>query len=340
MTLLLSVGVSIAVFSSKANAAKLTSRSLTLSTPQRSATNVNYAFNFTIPTIDVLGSVQFKFCEESALAEDGCTAPAGLDASAAVLNSQFGETGFGVDALTDANTIVISRTPGFNASSNEAVAYSFGSITNPNANRTYYARISTFASNNATGIFTNFGGLAFSINNRLDVATEVPSMLEFCVGITINGFDCSTANGNFIGLGNLSRTVTSTATSQFVTGSNAISGFHVNVYGPTMTSGNNVIPALTAPTSSETGKSQFGINLTANSSPSLGSAQSGPGSAIVLPDYDNANQFMYRDTDAVVSSASRSDWNKFTVSYITNVHKDQAPGVYSTTLTYICLANF
>jgi len=42
----------------------------------------------------------------------------------------------------------------------------------------------------------------------------------------------------------------------------------------------------------------------------------------------------------VASSVTSDDMRLYTMSYIANIPVGQAPGQYSTTITYVCLANF
>src|SRR5690606_25747303 len=108
----------------------------------------------------------------------------------------------------------------------------------------------------------------------------------------------------------------------------------------TMTSGNNIISALAVPTVSVPGTSQFGLNLRTNTNPSVGQEVVGNGSSVPVPGYGTPNQFKFAHGDVVVSSPVADSNRKYTVSYITNISAAQAPGVYATTLSYICLANF
>jgi len=123
-------------------------------------------------------------------------------------------------------------------------------------------------------------------------------------------------------------------------GTNALNGYSIDVLGTTMTSGNNIIPPLITPTQSAAGNQQFGINLRANTTPPVGADVQGPGTAQPTANYNLANKFSFKSGDAIVAAGHSSDWQRFTASYIVNVNAAQPPGVYSTTLTYICSAAF
>ena len=107
-----------------------------------------------------------------------------------------------------------------------------------------------------------------------------------------------------------------------------------------MTSGNNVIPANNPQSPSIKGKSQFGINLRANSTPSVGHEPSGVGSGVVKPAYATPNQFYFSPDSLVASSPLPTDYTVFTASYVVNVSSVQPTGVYSTTSSYIATAAF
>jgi hypothetical protein len=336
--LLLTSGVQLLV-SKNAHAAQLDNRSLTLSTSQGSASNVTYTLQFDITSAYVLGSVVLEICEEDPLPNQPCTNPVGFDASGVVLSAQTGQTGFVVDGASTINRIVIGRAPLLGAAG--TVNYTFTGISNPDtANKTYYARVYTYASSDGTGTNIDDGGIAFAIANQVGINTEVPPYLLFCVGQTITGFNCATANGNFLDLGELSRVATRASSGQMVTATNAAYGLGITVNGTTLTSGNNTITALVPPQASNTGTPQFGMNLRDNSNPNIGSDPAGLGSVTPTAGYNIPNQFKYVNGETVASTATTSDLKKFTFSFIVNISAGQQPGVYTTTIIFNCLANF
>ncbi|HSX46922.1 MAG TPA: hypothetical protein VLF87_02965 [Patescibacteria group bacterium] len=317
----------------------LGSRSVRLSDSTVSA-QATYVFGFSyLNTSTAVGSVKIEFCANDPIPEDACVVPNGFDASARVLASQAGQaTGFVVDPSSNVNTIIMSRVPNNPTLGNSS--YIFDNITNPDTVGSYFARLQTFSSIDATGSPIEEGGTVFPITNGLSVSTEVPPYLRFCAAVTITNFDCSSATSFFIDLGEFNSGQTSKASSQFLAATNALSGYSVTINGTTLTSGNNVIPPLASPTSSSTGTSQFGINLRSNSNPNVGNDVGGPGTAGPSGNYANPNQFMYQPGDTLTTVPNSNDNRKFTVSYIANIAANQPPGFYATTLTFICLANF
>jgi hypothetical protein len=314
-------------------------RSLKISDPRAGQANVRYTIGFGVSNPGyVLGSFTLLFCDNSPLIGQPCTAPTGLDVSSAVLTSQTGVTGFSIVPGATANSLVFTRTAAF--VSTTYITIEISGITNPSAVGTYFGRIQTYSSEDATGVSVNEGGVTFSINVPIDVQTVVPPYLYMCVGVTIPGYLCTGAINSFIDLGELSTRQARTATSEFIVATNAGDGFVVYVTGTPPTSGNNVIPAMSSRQPSRPGTSQFGINLRDNSNPDVGVEPLGIGSGVIRPDYDVTNQFKYANGDNIVFSNTTTADKKFTVSYVINVDENQRPGIYNTTLLYTALAQF
>jgi len=323
---------------SSVRAADLTQRSVAPSTSEP-LTATNYIVEFDVPGSSSLGSISILFCGNSPLSEEPCTPPTGFDASGVGLINQGGETGFSIDGSSTANHIILSRTPA--ATTATTLRYEFNNIINPQtANQSYYTRLATYASVDATGPVTDDGSVALSTAEQLNVNLYVPPYLEFCVGISIVGHDCTTANGNQVNIGALSPEAAATGFSKFLAATNAPGGYTVQVAGSTMASGNNVITRLNSPSSSQTGTKQFGMNLRGNTTPSVGLEPAGPGTAQPSARYNQLNRYAFASGDTVASASTSNDRVTFTASYIANVDDELPAGRYSTTLTYICTGSF
>lgn len=301
-----------------------------------------HSFTFDIPTTTDLGSIKFQYCANSSWFTKPCDAPAGLDVSAAVLASQTGNTGFSIDtADTTANTLVLNRSvsPGVVTSNN----YVFSNITNPSTpGQAVYVRISTHDTTDGSGTNNDTGAVAFAVQSIFNVNAYVPPFLQMCVGVSVAP-DCSSATGDNVDLGILSSTTANKGTSQYSVATNDINGYVVYALGTTMTSGNNIIPSLSTPSASFPGTGQFGINLRANLVPVVGQDPVSMGinsNGLPTPNYNIPNRFVYNDGDSISSSALPSNYNRMTVSYLVNVPKTQAPGVYSSTFTYVATVQF
>lgn len=301
-----------------------------------------HRFGFTYTDyVSPIGSVSFEFCTNSPVPQVPCVVPVGLDVQGATLASQAGQTGFTINsAETTANELVITRAPQAPGFANATSTYQFDDIINPDSAGSYYVRIQTYSSTDATGAAIEDGGVVFALNAAFNVSAEVPPYIKFCSSVVITDFDCTTANSFFIDFGEFAVTAPKYASSEMVLATNAGFGYTVTLSGTTLTSGNNIIPALVTLTPSSPGISQFGLNLRANTQPTIGADPVGPGLATPTPDYATPNMFKYLPGEVIISGSTTTDNRKFTASYIANVSSSQAAGVYATTISYIALANF
>lgn len=315
----------------------LPNRSLTLDKGTVSASDT-YRLDFSLPQSQTLGSIKLQFCQEGPLPGTPCTIPAGFDASGVGLNSQGGETGFTVSPLSNANTIILTRPPA--ATIAPTVSYEFTAITNPSVSGTFYARLETFVTTDATGPDTDNGGLAIDVLDAVSVSATVPPYLYFCLGISITGTDCATATGDQVNFGDFTDVVASTAQTEMVAGTNGPTGYGITANGTTLTSGINTIPALAVPDVSRPGTSQFGINLVANTDPTVGANPNGGGTGQPTVGYNTPNLYKFVPGDIVASNPVPDYPVKYTTSYIANINKNQAPGIYVSTLTYVATAGF
>jgi hypothetical protein len=344
---------SVVVFTSSAGAViRFNNRSLFIANSDAGATTT-YKISFTYNNLDVpsttIGSIDMLFCYDPIPSETisvqnpidhhPCVSPTGLDLSHAVLSAQTGETGFSILSQT-ANHIILTRAPG--VVNETPSSYTFTNVKNPtDTSKSFAARLSDYSSTNATGEIINLGSVVTEVGLGVVLETQVPPQLVFCVAQQVNLNCIGTDDVHFTDMGTLSATQTLVAHSQMGVGTNASGGFAITVNGPSLEAGNHIINPLTAPTVSAPGNSQFGLNLRQNSQPGVGSDPDGDfTNAIVNPDYNTPNLFMYKDGDVVASAPNVSLIRRYTVSYIVNVPPNQRAGVYNTTLTYICSGRF
>jgi len=326
-----------------AQAAPLTSRSLLMGSSAASA-STSHSISFTVPSAASVGSIKFEYCTTGYAA---CVTPAGLVTTSASLTAQTGATGFTVVNTTNGAPYITRSAAGIG--SGTQVSYTLSSITNPSAaNTEFWVRITTYASTDTTGGSIDDGVVAVSTGNNITVSGTMPESLVFCVGTS--GTDCTNISGTAVSLGVFSPVSTSTGTSVMSASTNAAFGYSITLVGTTMTSGSNTIPAMGTQTlnssgcavscTSATGASQFGTNVRANTSPSVGADVTGLGTAAGSGGYNTANSFRFFSGDTVASVSGVSKANLFTNSYLVNVGGDQAAGVYAATMTYICTATF
>jgi len=333
--LMLTIGIATTTFHQSVEAARLTNAKLELNNPVPGAV-VQYKLSFDFAETSTLGALSIEVCSNSPLEEAACTPPSGSDISQAAIISQLGETGFSVSSTSTANRLDLVRSPQLRTASSGV--YEIGNVVNPVAKLTYYVKVKTFVANDTTGSYTDFGAFSFDISPSFDITATVPPFLYFCVANSIPG-DCTTADGTLVDLGELSSTRANTSKSEMMVFANAAGGYNVRATGSTLASGSNEITALTDGAPSLAGTSQFGLNLALNNNPVIGRVHSG-GSGNPMPRYSVANSFRF-DSGEVIASSPRSDVaDKYTISYLVNIPRTQPGGVYVTTLTYICLANF
>jgi hypothetical protein len=234
----------------------------------------------------------------------------------------------------------------------------YGGTPPPSYNCTFFVRLSTYASTNATGSPIDTGVVSASIAQQISLTGQMPESLIFCTGGAVTAVssipDCSTATSGAVSFNQLfSPTDTATAISQMAASTNAGAGYAITVNGVTLTSGSNTITAMSAATTGTHGLSQFGMNLVANtlstSNPIVGSnvAPAANGTnykgQAVAP-YNTPDTFKFVTGNIIADSynggAGGTDAQIFTISYIVNVPGSQPAGTYTSTLTYICTPTF
>lgn len=298
----------------------------------------DYTVSLTYTTETTVGSLDMLFCIDP-IPSEPCVMPPGLNLSGAVLAEQTGETGYSMH-LVAPNHIVLSRTPAVVGQTPST--YKFTGIVNPTfMEHSFAIRLADYASTDATGPIIDLGSVTTQVTNSIIIETQVPPVLVFCVAAQVSP-DCSTTNGVFYtDMGTLGPLDTLAASSQMAVGTNATAGYSIMVYGTSMQAGTSVITPLTTPSPSTLGVKQFGINLVANTDPVVGKNPDGDsGNAVATPDYAIPNRFKFVDGDKIASAPNVSLVRRFTVSYIVNSPPDLRPGVYTTTLTYVCTGHF
>ncbi len=342
-----------------ASAAQITSRSLTLQAGasdggSKPGGNVNHFFSFTTATTASIGSIQFLYCTT---ASGSCTMPTGLVTTAATMGTQSGATGFTLVNTTNGSPYITRSAASITTGT--ALTYQLLGVTNPTtANQTFFVRITTFTSADATTGATDAGTVTASTATQIVLTGTMPESLIFCTGATIGTTggipDCTLASPGTVNFNQLfSPTDTATATSQMAASTNATTGYVITVNGPTLTSGGNTIAAMGTAAAGTRGTSQFGMNLKANttatSTPAVGTEVAPAANGTTLKGqsaagYDTVDTFKFTSGDTVANSANGgagpTNAQIFTASYIVNVQGSQPAGTYTSTLTYICTPTF
>jgi hypothetical protein len=165
-------------------------------------------------------------------------------------------------------------------------------------------------------------------------------------------------NTSNIDLGQLSTTVTKTATATFHVKSYLATGYVVYTDSPGPKNSFYILNLLTSPTSSITGDEQFGINLVANSCPA-NTSPAGPGGCSgglgadpqQIPDtsfafgnaatgYDTADSFKYHNGDIIASSPKSSGETDYTISYLFNISGVTPGGNYTMRQSLVATSTF
>lgn len=327
-------------------AANLSARSLTLSTSAAN-TAATWTFTFSGASATVLKGIAFQICDAASGAcnTPGSWANTGATFSTLTYNGT-NQTGWAIDnaGAGGAQFLGIKNNSASNTSANPIVV-TFNTVTNPNTtNATFYVRTNTFSGNTyTTGV--DSGVVAASTSQQITFSANVDESLTFCTGTSgITTSSCAGATGSAVAFGTLSASAVRSGTSQIGVGTNAGVGYVITVNGTTPTcsacSGTPNIAKIASATASTTGTEQFGLNLRANATPSVGSDPAGAGSANPASGYNTVDSYQFNDADTVASKNSSDKFRLFTASYIANITTATAAGTYNSTLTYICTATF
>jgi len=327
------------IFISPAQAAmRFQERSVYINSATPSALT-DYTVSFRYMSPQAVGSVDMLFCIDP-IPYHPCVKPAGLDVSNAQLSDQSGETGYTISEQS-ANHIVLTRAPEV-ITTGGLSSYKFDNIVNPiDTSQAFSIRLRSHATINGTGPQIDFGSVRAQITDSIVIETQVPPMLIFCVAEQVTENCVSTNENYYTDMGELAPDSTLVAQSQMAVGTNATAGFAITANGGEPSAGTNIIDAATEPTESIQGINQFGINLVANDTPTVGGDPEGSWTnAVPTNDYGQPNQYKYVSGDVVAFSPNVSLMKKFTVSYILNSDENLRAGVYSTTITYIASGRF
>ncbi len=334
---------------------------------------VRHRFTFTLPTSGDLGSIKFTYCTQPGAISDPCTAPTGLSVASATLETDTlasSDSDFSMQGSIPTSSFYITRTAA-SISANTVAVIGVNNVTNPSAvNTTFYVRISSYPTTDASGSPTDYGVVAASTGRDIVLTGTMPESLVFCAAedITVNGNvpDCAGATDGAISFNQLfSPSATAYAISEFAASTNASNGYAISIMGPTLTSGTNTITAMSTAGTSSIGTSQFGMNLKENDIAGYGTpvgvevspAYDVPTKylGVAATGYDTSEEYKFTPTsnfvagdeteisksgDNVATASGPTNAQLYTATYIVNVPGSQPAGSYTTTLTYICTANF
>jgi len=342
------------------DAAQLTNRKLTLSSsnPAGSNATTSYTFDFTTGSTNTWQSFEAQICDA---ATGTCNTPAGFANSSESLTSTTLSGAWSIEGSPTAGKLRASATGASSTSSGAAKQIVFGSVQNPTtSNQTFWARLTLFTTNNWTGGSQDTGTVAASTASQIILNGTNDEALTFCVGGTVGATCGSPTSGNLTFANHFSTSNPQEITSQMAAATNGSFGYNIIYTGATLTcggcSGSPTIAAMGtqspngAATTSTTATSQFGLNVVANNSVTGAQPNNPFGSNISHnsgnshgtngTNYGTDSSFRFFTGDTVGTSSQATDFDLYTVSYLLNVSAFQAAGNYTSTLTYICTANF
>jgi hypothetical protein len=154
-------------------------------------------------------------------------------------------------------------------------------------------------------------------------------------------------NGGPIDLGLLNEASVKSGSTTFSVRSYPAYGYNVLIDGstPTNNSDGHVLAPMSTAGVSVPGSEQFGINLRANTSPSVGA------DVVQIPDstfgfgtpaagYNTVNNFKYVAGDTIATSPKSSGQTNFTLSIIANITTNTVAGTYKGRLSVIVVPTF
>jgi len=135
-------------------------------------------------------------------------------------------------------------------------------------------------------------------------------------------------------LGTLTTETTATKTTSIKIRSYQSGGYQLQIVGNAPTYAGHALASPSTPTFSTPGTEQFGINLVANTLPTIGAnplqvPNEQTSFGVVNNDYNTTNKFMYSDGATVAHSNTESGETDYTVSMIINVANDTPAGHYT-----------
>lgn len=368
-------------------------------------------FTFNVASTQNVGSIIFKFCDDpipldsvSGPSDGTCNSPAGFDAShvASIITQTINGTNntttpFSLDTTTvltgapygcagtspgRTNCIALSRTAAA-VTAGDTYSFKFGGlasdyITNPSTdNYAFFGRIQTYT-DNAYSTKGDYGSVAASTAQQIDVTAKVKEVLNFSVAagssnVTAPGATCSplttSATSGALTLGDtngvLSFNTPYDAHSYFRLSTNTNGGVTVSYSGNTLRNGSNSIAAINSASNpgsamgtlaaSGPGTPQFGIAMDSSDATPNGYSlntgfapttnyASGNGTLGTVGSPGTA-EFAY-DTGSVTSpvvfasSTGPVGCSTGSVRYIGNISTSTPAGIYTTTITWIATGTY
>jgi len=361
----------------RADAAQVSSRSVTMSSSALGATNVNYEVSFKAGHSMTIKGIVVEFCDNTPLEGDSCTIAdnggtvvptitsadgSGLFTNLTGTSSISGHTW----TLTRANsnhTVKLTNATGVAIAPGDANPVLFRIVaSNPESTagtsgHSFYARIYTYVNDTGAGspashsggattgtdANSDFGGIALSTAEQITITTRVMETLRFCVNKTGGSTACPGTGAPALDIGHgtpkvIDNTLVDNDTAVFGLSTNASSGATVRMRGNTLTSGGNSITPMGANAGSmSAGTERFGLNVD-------------PGSGITADtNYAGVNQYGFDSTvttaangygDRIAYTSGPINHADSTLTFAATAALTTPAGLYQTTLDLIATGTY
>lgn len=266
-------------------AGQITSRSITMSS---SAASASATYTLTFTPVTTAQELIVDFCSNDPLISDSCNFDAATVPTISSPTSSVG-TAATVGSGSPIHTIKVT---GLTETGGSPFTISFtAGITNPTTATSFYARVLTYATGNAsgytpantsgntptTGTYVDYGGVALSTAANISITSKVYETLSYCV------FQSSCGTAPTLTLGDPTTGALSTSAAyvnsnaQYTIATNAANGVNVTMTGTTLcrpggtcTTGTNAytISAMTTNAAKSVGSEQFGMCIDSSTLPS------------------------------------------------------------------------
>lgn len=152
-------------------------------------------------------------------------------------------------------------------------------------------------------------------------------------------------NTSNLNLGALSTAATASGIATFNVLNYTSYGYVVSILGNPPSNGSHTLAAMSSNAASTISTEQFGINLKANSVPTVGAdpvqVPSGTFSfGAAAPNYNTANSYRYVAGETIANAIKASGETDYTISYIVNTATTTPAGNYSGNQTILCTGTY
>ena len=363
------------VFSGSASAAgQITSRSIKMDS---SAPSASTTYTLTFTPVTTAQELIVDFCANDPLISDSCTF---ASSTVPTISSPVSSVGT-ASAVGSGSPVHTIKVTGLTETGGSPFTIAFTSgVTNPSTATSFYARVLTYATGNAsgytpantsgntpvTGTYVDSGGIALSTASNISITSKVFETLSFCVFQSSCGTPPTLTLGDPT-TGALSSTgayVNSNA--QYTLATNAANGANVTMTGTTLcrpggtcTTGTNAytISAIgSTATAKSIGSEQFGMCADVTGSGVLSVASTYNDSVnnchtITTGSYAGSSLFGFNDASSaggtnnasgsqVMSSTGAVPSYTGTFTFLGDISATTEAGIYSTSLNLVATGTF